>query len=75
MEHMHDWALTTDALDNVCARCYECDAVLTREEIERILVASQQSFAPDVAYWMCERCGDFWHKDYHVCQTCDSPRR
>ena len=44
------------------------------EEIKRRL-AAQQGFAPDVAYWMCERCGDFWHKDYHVCQTCDSPRR
>lgn len=52
-----------------------------RDEVEFLekyiatLEAAQQGFAPDVAYWMCERCGDFWHKDYHVCQTCDSPRR
>ena len=39
------------------------------------LIQQLTPLAPDVAYWMCERCGDFWHKDYHVCQTCDSPRR
>lgn len=36
--------------------------------------ASQQTLAPDVAYWLCKNCGAHQYKDFDTCGDCNTPR-
>lgn len=31
--------------------------------------------APDVAYWLCKKCGAAQYKDFDICGDCNTPRR